>query len=115
MANKDWVKGVSGNPEGRPKGSPNKATKEIKERYTQLIQGNLDSIQEWLNETARRDPSKALDFLIKLSPFVIPKQVSQDITFDSPIKIVIPPKPEDDQESQEGPEDGFEGPFDFAP
>jgi hypothetical protein len=84
--------GQSGNPNGREKGSKNKATKEIKERYTELIQGNLDSIQTWLNATAAVDPSKALDFLIKLSPFVIPKQVAQEVTFESPINIVIPGK-----------------------
>jgi len=110
--NPAWKKGVSGNPEGRQKGSQNKATKQIKEHYTNLIQGNLDSIQGWLNETARSDPSKALDFLIKLSPFVIPKQVSQDITFDSPIKIVIPPKPESGQDDEEGSE---EDPTDYLP
>jgi hypothetical protein len=84
--------GQSGNPNGRAKGSKNHATKEIKQRYTELIQGNLESIQGWLNATAAVDPSKALDFLIKLSPFVIPKQVAQEHTFESPINIVIPGK-----------------------
>lgn len=86
--------GQSGNPKGREKGSKNKATIEIKQRYTELIQGNLGSIQDWLNQTAANDPAKALDFLIKLSPFVIPKQVQQEVSFESPINIVIPPKPE---------------------
>ena len=94
--------GQSGNPNGREKGSKNHATKEIKQRYTELIQGNLDSIQTWLNATAAVDPSKALDFLIKLSPFVIPKQVAQEVTFESPINIVIPgkdtPKPSPEEE-----------------
>jgi hypothetical protein len=100
-----FQKGQSGNPNGRAKGSKNHATKEIKERYTQLIQGNLDSIQGWLNKTAAVDPAKALDFLIKLSPFVIPKQVQQDISFDSPINIIIPKNPNEQEASDDVTED----------
>ena len=104
--NPNWVKGVSANPNGRPAGVPNHATKDIKQAYADLIAGNLESIQGWLNRVAEQDPKGAIDCLIRLSPFVIPKNVTQEITFDSPIKIVIPTKPEDGQSDQEGPADG---------
>ena len=113
--NPNWKKGVSANPNGRKAGVPNKSTEEIKRAYAALIEGNLDQIQSWLNRVAAQDPKGAIDCLIRLSPFVIPKNVSQEITFDSPIKIIIPNKPDDGQESQEGPDEGFEEPFDFNP
>lgn len=89
--------GQSGNPNGRPKGGTNASTEKIKLAYTALIEGNLDKIQGWLNATAADDPARALDFLIKLSPFVVPKKSEQDITLDNPIQIVIPPKRSEDE------------------
>jgi hypothetical protein len=93
MANPAWEKGKSGNPAGRPKGIVNNSTEKIKTAYTQLIEGNLENIQMWLNDTAAEDPARALDFLIKLSPFVIPKKQQADITFENPINIVLPQRP----------------------
>ena len=93
-----FKKGESGYPQGRAKGSTNQSTEKIKLHYTNLIEGNLGSIQDWLNRVAETDPRGALDFLIKLSPFVIPKKSESDITIDNPINIIIPQK-EDGQSS----------------
>ena len=98
MANPAWEKGKSGNPAGRPKGIVNNSTEKIKTAYTQLIEGNLENIQMWLNDTAAEDPARALDFLIKLSPFVIPRKQQADITFENPINIVLPKKPSEDSD-----------------
>jgi hypothetical protein len=90
--NPNFVKGYSGNPNGRPVGSKNVSTARVKEFYLELLEGNLENIQNWLNQTAAEDPKGALDFLIKLSPFVIPKKSETDMTIDSPLNIIIPPK-----------------------
>jgi len=82
--------GVSGYPQGRTKGVPNKSTEKIKMYYMELLEGNLDNIQVWLNHVAENDPAKALDFLLRLSPFVIPKKSETDLFVDSPIRIIIP-------------------------
>lgn len=87
--------GQSGNPNGRPSGKTNVTTGKIKEYYLDLLNNNLESIQEWLNQTAAEDPAKALDFLLKLSPFVIPKKTETDLNVDSPINIIIPSNKED--------------------
>lgn len=89
--NPNWQKGQSANPNGRPTGSANHSTKAIKEAYAALINGNLDRIQDWLDRVADEDPKGALDFLIKLSPFVVPKRTESDVIIESPLRIVIPP------------------------
>ncbi|CAB4134694.1 hypothetical protein UFOVP643_12 [uncultured Caudovirales phage] len=93
--NPNLVKGVSGNPAGKPKGTLSKSTEAVKAYYLDLLNGNLDNIQEWLNRTAENDPKGALDFLIKLSPFVIPKKTETEMTIDSPLNIIIPSPKQD--------------------
>lgn len=88
--NPEWKKGVSGNPNGRPKGTPNRSTMKIKDAYADLINNNLDRIQGWLDDVASDDPKSALDFLIKLSPFVVPRKTETDMTLESPLKIIVP-------------------------
>lgn len=96
--------GQSGNPKGRPKGKLSKMTVEIKEAYTALIHGNIDSLMDMLNRVARQDPARALEILIKISPFVIPKKMEQDITIENPIKIILPnPNAADQNELESGP------------
>jgi len=85
-----WKKGQSGHPQGRPAGGSNHDTILIKKAYTDLLTNNIPRIQRWLDSVAENDPGKALDFLLRLSPFVVPKKLESDITMDSPIKIVFP-------------------------
>ena len=56
-----------------------KVKTETKEIFTDILDANQDNIQEWLNETARESPSKALELLIKISSFVLPKPKAVDI------------------------------------
>ena len=74
-----WEKGVSGNPNGRPKGSGNKTTTKIKEAYQMLVEGNLDNMTEWLGEVAENDPKEAMMLMLKLSEYVIPKLARQEV------------------------------------
>jgi len=68
-----FIKGQSGYPAGRAKGSLNKDTKAIRAAYQALIENNLPLIQGWINEVAKQDKNKAFEMLMKLSPFVVPK------------------------------------------
>jgi len=68
-----FIKGKSGNVNGRPKGSKDKAKTNIKETFQLLVEGNLSNIQEWLNVVANDNPTAALNFVLKLSEFIIPK------------------------------------------
>jgi len=93
--NPNWTKGESANPNGRPPGIPNKSTEAIKVAYTELLNNNLTNIQDWLSRTAETDPKGALDFLIKLSPFVIAKKTETEMVIESPLRIIIPSREEE--------------------
>ena len=58
---------------GRTKGTPNRQTQEIREAYKQLIEMNLDNMSKWISTIAEDSPEKAVDLIVKLSDFVIPK------------------------------------------
>ena len=71
------MKGHTNNPEGRPKGTPNKTTKELRHEISQLVFNNAKSAQEWLDRVATDNPAKALELLIKLMELSVPKPQEQ--------------------------------------
>ena len=68
------------NRDGRPKGSVNKNTKQIREAYQLLTEQNLDNMNRWLQQTAQEDPAKAMDLMLKLSEYIIPKLARTELT-----------------------------------
>ena len=68
------------NREGRPKGIPNKTTKEIREAYQKLTEDNLENMSIWLGQVAADSPEKALDLMLKLSEYVIPRLARTEVT-----------------------------------
>ena len=74
---------------GREKGTPNKITKDIKEAYQHLIEANIENLDSWLNIVAKNDPAKAMDIMIKLSEYVVPKLNRTSTSNQSPRTIVI--------------------------
>ena len=72
--------GQSGNPNGRPKGSANKNTKAIREAYQKLTEENLDNMSQWLAQVAADNPEKAMDLMLRLSEYIIPKLARQELT-----------------------------------
>jgi len=69
--------GVSGNPAGRPKGRTD--TEDIRTAYRKLIEGNIDNLNGWIDEIAKENPFRAVDLLIKLSGYVLPKLQSVEV------------------------------------
>ena len=55
---------------GRQKGTPNKATARLREAFTELLEGK---VQELFDKVAEKNPQKALELLLKLSEFALPK------------------------------------------
>lgn len=58
---------------GREAGTPNKVTKELREAYSDLLENNIGRVQELFDKVAEKNPQKALELLLKLSEFAIPK------------------------------------------
>ena len=75
-----FKKGEVTNPKGRPKGKPNKTTAEIREAYQRLVEENLTNMTLWLADVAADNPEKAMDLMLKLSEYMIPKLARQEVT-----------------------------------
>lgn len=75
-----FKEGQSGNPKGRTKGKPNKTTAEIREAYQKLVEDNLTNMTEWLTQVAADNPEKAMELMLKLSEYMIPKLARQEVT-----------------------------------
>ena len=73
-----FIKGNPGGP-GRGKGTPNKVTRDIRTAYQNLVEMNLDNMTQWLASVAAEDPEKAMDLILKLSEYVIPRLARQEV------------------------------------
>lgn len=65
---------------GRAKGTPNKSTAEIRDAYQKLVEDNLTNMTEWLVQVAADNPERAMDLMLKLSEYMIPKLARQEVT-----------------------------------
>lgn len=63
---------------GRTAGTPNKTTKEARELFVSIMNGEIENIQEALSKIKAESPAKYVDALAKLFQYTMPKQV--DIT-----------------------------------
>ena len=65
-----FEKGTSGNPAGRPQGTQNKISQEIREKINDFLENNFDTIQADLHSLEAKDRVK---FYIDLLSFGLPK------------------------------------------
>jgi hypothetical protein len=73
---------------GRPKGSVNKSTKVVREAIAELLNRNSAYMDRWLQRVAegdevlgiKADPYKALDIMLKMSEYHIPKLARTELT-----------------------------------
>ena len=67
---------------GRPKGAPNKKIETIRTAFADLVVGNLDNMQDWLNRAAATQPVKALQIMSDLAQYSLPKLKQVDSKLD---------------------------------
>ena len=68
--NPKWVKGVSGNPNGRGKGNPNKTTGAVRELLKQALDeaGGKDAFLRYANSVHKEERIAFLNAVTKLIP-----------------------------------------------
>ena len=64
---------------GKKPGTKNRTTKEIREAYQKLTEENLENMTLWLGLIAAEDPAKAMDLMLRLSEYIIPKLARQEL------------------------------------
>ena len=73
-------KGVSNNPKGKPKGTKNKTSTELKEFYVELLSNNVERMQTALEALYLTSPKDYLMVMDKISNKVVANK--KDITSD---------------------------------
>lgn len=64
------MKGKTNNPNGRPKGKPNRVTSTLRESIVSFVDNNWAKIEK---DFGKVSPTERLRFFEKLIPYVIPK------------------------------------------
>ena len=74
-----YKKGESGNPNGRPKGAENKVTRESRELFKLIMDGEVPHIEEALGLLRESSPEKYLKALASLFPYFMPKKLEAEV------------------------------------
>ena len=78
--------------QGRPKGTPNKATGAAREAIARFVDNNAHRLEEWLDRVAEESPEKAFQLFQSVIEYHIPKLARTDnvtqITGELPVMKV---------------------------
>ncbi len=71
---KGFKKGISGNPNGKPKGVQNKIDVEAKKVFLMTLEKQLPNIESAFDEVFKTDKAKYLELYAKYVQYFIPKK-----------------------------------------
>lgn len=78
------MKRKTNNPNGRPAGTPNKITREVREKIATALESGLETFEE---DIKALDPKDRLNILAKFAAFIIPRPQPEQ---EEQLPIVIP-------------------------
>jgi hypothetical protein len=67
---------------GRKKGTPNKATSDVRTMIAVVAERNAAKVEGWLTRIGRKNPGKALDLYLRMIEYHIPKLSRQEVVSD---------------------------------
>jgi len=71
---------------GRPKGSVNKSSNEIREAFQMLLEDNLPTLKR---DISSLEPKERVKFMLDLASFIIPKMKAIDVKSENTETITI--------------------------
>jgi hypothetical protein len=76
---------------GRTKGTPNRTTNEIRERFQKLVDDNLEQLE---NDIKDLEPKERIKSILELSKFVLPTLKATELTTSNgndfqPVQIIF--------------------------
>jgi hypothetical protein len=81
---------------GRPKGTPNKATSDVRAAIASFAEANVGKLQAWLDAAARKDPARAAELFARILEYHVPKLARSEVSGPegTPINfmLLVPPK-----------------------
>ncbi|MBW6491307.1 MAG: hypothetical protein K0B15_08975 [Lentimicrobium sp.] len=80
-------KGTVNNPNGRPKGSPNKSTDELRSLLQEFINANMETLQA---DFDKLEPKDRLNYIDRLLKHVLPAPLHEGLTDE---KFIVDIKP----------------------
>jgi hypothetical protein len=81
---------------GRQKGVPNKVTGVARQMFAALLENNLANAQTWLDEVAKKDKRAALQILLDLAEYSIPKLSRTELTGADGQDLIPTLRPDDE-------------------
>lgn len=65
---------------GRPKGTPNRATADVRATIALIAERNAERLETWLARVARKNPDRAADLYLRMIEYHIPKLARTEVT-----------------------------------
>ena len=75
--------------QGRPKGTPNKATADARKAIAEFVEGNAHRLTDWLDRVAIDNPAKAFEMFQSVVEYHIPKLARTELAGDKDAPLTI--------------------------